>query len=74
MGLFSSVSLIGVVACSNKNDEETGADLNATLSDSDKRVQQDKLSAFLEKIPEGKRNELNNLIKEVKTLNDVRSR
>ncbi|UWV92073.1 hypothetical protein [Mycoplasmopsis cynos] len=58
MGLFSSVSLIGVVACSNKNDEETGADLNATLSDSDKRVQQDKLSAFLEKIPEGKRNEL----------------
>ncbi|WAM07976.1 hypothetical protein [Mycoplasmopsis cynos] len=73
MGLFSSVSLIGVVACSNKNDEETGADLNATLSDSDKRVQQDKLSAFLEKIPEGKRNELTNLIKEVKTLNDVRS-
>ncbi|WP_322949473.1 P80 family lipoprotein [Mycoplasmopsis cynos] len=73
MGLFSSVSLIGVVACSNKNDEETGADLNATLSDSDKRVQQDKLSAFLEKIPEGKRNELANLIKEVKTLNDVRA-
>ncbi|WP_322961709.1 P68 family surface lipoprotein [Mycoplasmopsis cynos] len=73
MGLFSSASLIGVVACSNKNDEETGADLNATLSDSDKRVQQDKLSAFLEKIPEAKRNELANLIKEVKTLNDVRA-